>query len=92
LSALGIDVSAIRLVTEHHIGRALIVVDDECANLIAMVAGTNAAMDVDDLEVLESVGPGDIALLHLEVPLWVVSVSARVQPRRSGRPEPLYLC
>ena len=85
LLALGIDVAAIRVAPDRPTGHALIVVDDAGENSIVLVAGANAAVAVDDLQVLESVGPGDIVLLQLEVPLAVVTAAARLASARRAR-------
>ena len=82
LLALGIDVAPIRVQPDCPTGHALITVDEAGENSIVVVAGANAAVTVADLVVLESVGPGDILLLQLEVPLEVVAAAAR---RASGR-------
>src|ERR1035437_10194375 len=71
LSALGIDAAPIRASPQAPTGHALITVDEAGENSIVVVAGANAAMALDDLEVLGSVGPGDVVLLQLEVPLEV---------------------
>jgi ribokinase len=85
LLALGIDVASIRVEPDCPTGHALIVVDDTGENSIVVVAGANSAVAVDDLQVLESVGPGDIVLLQLEVPLAVVIAAARRASARSAR-------
>jgi len=85
LLALGIDVAAIRVVTSCPTGHALVVGDDAGENTIISVAGTNAAVTVDDLGVLEAVGPGDIVMLQLEVPLEVVTVAMRRASARGAR-------
>jgi ribokinase len=82
LLALGIDVSAIRVGYDRPTGHALITVDQVGENSIVVVPGANAAVSVLDLEVLDSVGPSDIVLLQLEVPLEVVAAAVR---RASGR-------
>jgi ribokinase len=85
LLALGIDVASVRVAPDCPTGHALIVVDDTGENSIVVVAGANSAVAVDDLQVLESVGPGDIVLLQLEVPLAVVIAAARRASARSAR-------
>jgi ribokinase len=82
LSALGIDVASIRVAPHCPTGHALITVDQAGENSIVVVAGANAAVALEDLQVLESVGPGDIVLLQMEVPLEVVTAAVR---RASGR-------
>ncbi len=85
LLALGIDVAAIRVQPDCPTGHALITVDEAGENSIVVVAGANAALAVDDLEVLESVGPGDVVLLQLEVPLEVVTAAVRRTSARGAR-------
>jgi ribokinase len=85
LLALGVDVAAIRVTTSYPTGHAVVAVDDAGENSIISVAGANAAVTVDDLVVLEAVGPGDIVLLQLEVPLEVVSAAARRASARGAR-------
>jgi len=85
LSALGIDVASIRVAPGLPTGHALVTVDAAGENSIVVVAGANAAVAVDDLRVLESVGPGDIVLLQLEVALEVVVAAARRASARGAR-------
>src|SRR5680860_802052 len=85
LSALGIDVSGIRAQPDCVTGHALITVDEAGENSIVIVAGANAAVTVADLAVLDSVGPGDVVLLQLEVPLLVVAAAARRASNRGAR-------
>ena len=85
LSALGIDAAPIRVSPEATTGHALITVDDAGENSIVVVAGANAAVALDDLEVLELVGPGDIVLVQLEVPLEVVTAAVRRASARGAR-------
>jgi ribokinase len=77
LTALGVDAAGIRVVPDCPTGHGLITVDDAGENSIVVVAGANAAVAVQDLEVLDSVGPGDVVLLQLEVPVEVVSAAVR---------------
>jgi len=85
LLALGIDVAAIRVQPDCPTGHAFITVDEAGENSVVVVAGANAAVAVDDLEVLESVGPGDVVLLQLEVPLEVVATAVRRASTRGAR-------
>ena len=85
LSGLGIDVASIRVAPDCPTGHALITIDDVGENSIVVVAGANAAVAVDDLEVLESVGSGDIVLLQLEVPLEVGTAAVRRASARGAR-------
>jgi ribokinase len=85
LSALGIDVSGISARPDCVTGHALITVDEAGENSVVVVAGANAAVTVDDLAVLESVGPGDVVLLQLEIPLLVVAAATRRASTRGAR-------
>ena len=85
LSSLGIDVSGIHPQRDCVTGHALITVDEAGENSIVIVAGANAAVTVADLAVLDSVGPGDVVLLQLEVPLRVVAAAARRASNRGAR-------
>ncbi len=85
LSALGIDVSGIHRQRDCVTGHALITVDESGENSIVAVAGANASVTVADLAVLDSVGPGDVVLLQLEVPLMVVAAAARRASTRGAR-------
>ncbi|HXR68661.1 MAG TPA: PfkB family carbohydrate kinase, partial [Dermatophilaceae bacterium] len=85
LLALGVDVSAVRVQPGWPTGHALITVDEVGENSIVVVAGANAAVALEDLEVLGSVGPGDVVLLQLEVPLVVVAAAARRASTRGAR-------
>jgi len=85
LLALGINVASIRDTPGCPTGHALITVDDAGENSIVVVAGANAAVSVDDLQVVESVGPGDVVLLQLEVPLEVVTAAVRRASARGAR-------
>jgi len=85
LSALGIGAASIRVVPDRPTGHALIAVDEAGENTIVVIPGANAELGVDDLEVLESVGPGDIVLLQLEVPPGVVAAAARRASAKGAR-------
>jgi ribokinase len=85
LLARGVDVSAIRVQPDCPTGHALITVDEAGENTIVVVPGANAAVTFDDLTVLDLVGPGDVVLLQLEVPLEVVVAAARRGSARGAR-------
>ena len=85
LLALGVDVTAIRVQPDYPTGHALITVDQAGENSIVVVPGANAAVALEDLEVLRSVGPDDVVLLQLEVPLAVVAAAARRASARGAR-------
>jgi ribokinase len=85
LSALGIDASSIRVAPDSTTGHALVTVDDAGENTVVVVAGANARVCFEDLRVLESVGPGDVVLLQLEVPPEVVTAAVRRASSRGAR-------
>jgi len=85
LSARGIDVASIRVAPGCPTGHALIAVDEAGESSIVVVAGANATVDPDDLDVLGSVGPGDVVLLQLEVPSEVVTSAVRRASARAAR-------
>jgi ribokinase len=85
LSALGIDAAPIRVSPEAITGHGLITVDDAGENSIVVVAGANDKVALDDLQVLGSVGPGDVVLLQLEVPVEVVTAAARRASAQGAR-------
>jgi ribokinase len=85
LLGLGIDVAAVRVQLDCPTGHALITVDEVGESSIVVVPGANAAVGLDDLEVLELAGPGDVVLLQLEVPLVVVAAAARRGAARGAR-------
>jgi len=83
--ALGVDVAAVRVQPDCPTGHAFITVEEAGENSIVVVAGANAAVTVEDLEVLGSVGPGDVVLVQLEVPLAVVAAAVRRASARGAR-------
>ncbi len=85
LLALGIDVRGVRVQPRCPSGHALITVDEMGENSIVVIAGANAAVGLDDLAALHSVGPGDVVMLQLEVPVAVVAAAARLASDRGAR-------
>lgn len=75
LTARGVDATAVRQVTGPT-GTALVVVDHNGENTIVVVPAANAEVDVDDLDDLV-LGPADVVLLQLEIPLPVVEAAIR---------------
>jgi ribokinase len=79
LSADGIDVTLVRRVPGIASGVALIVVDDAGENAIAVAAGANAELTAADVAPLaDTIAPGDVLLLQLEIPLPAVIAAARL--------------
>lgn len=73
LAAAGVDTAALA-VADEPTGTALIVVDAEGENSIVVVAGANATVTADAVPAL---GPGDVLLVQLEVPLGTVADACR---------------
>lgn len=73
----GIDVSRVRVVAGEASGHALIAVDDGGENTIIVVPGANGRLGDTEIAAVDDLGPGDVLLLQLEVPLPVVCGAAR---------------
>ena len=85
LRSRGVDVSAVRTVEGIPTGQAWITVDDEGENSIVVIAGANAHVTADHLEDVSDLGPGDVLLLQLEVPMSSVAAAARTAHGRGAR-------
>ena len=65
-------------------GRAVILVDDDGENIIALVPGANAEAGAEDVErACGGLGPKDVLLMQLEIPLAAVGAAA-ARARKSG--------
>ncbi len=78
LRARGIDVSSVRTTTAAPTGQAWITVDDDGENAIVVIPGANGEVGPDALDALAALGPGDVLLLQLEVPMRTVAAAARL--------------
>ncbi len=70
LEAAGVDISACRVVEDEHTGLALIVVDDQGENQIAVASGANDRLDGAMIEAEVAAltpGPASVCLLGFEV-------------------------
>lgn len=85
LSRRGIDVSGVRTLEGQASGHALIAVDDGGENTIIVIPGANGHLDDTDVARVDDLGPGDVLLLQLEVPLPVVCGAARRAAHRGAR-------
>jgi ribokinase len=82
----GIDVSLVRRVSSAASGVALIFVDDEGENSIAVAPGANSELGPEDVAPLAQVlDAGDILLVQLEIPLETVEAAVRVAASRRAR-------
>jgi ribokinase len=84
LRSRGVDVTAVRTLAHVPTGQAWITVDDEGENSIVVIAGANAEVAPDDVGLLD-LGPGDVLLAQLEVPLRTVAAAARSAHGRGAR-------
>ena len=84
LAERGIDVSGVAVV-DGPSGHALITVDDAGENAIVVIPGANAAVGEVALQSLGDLGPGDVLLMQLEVPLPTVAAAARHAAHRGAR-------
>lgn len=78
LRSRGIDVSSVRATTAAPTGQAWITVDDDGENAIVVIPGANGQVGPEALEPLAALGPGDVLLLQLEVPMRTVAAAARL--------------
>lgn len=77
LGELGIDTSGIRTVAGVSTGHALIVIDDLGENTVVVTPGANGHVGPDEVAEADSLGPGDVLLLQLEVPRRAVCAAVR---------------
>jgi ribokinase len=82
----GIDVSLVRRVSNAPSGVALIFVDDEGENSIAVAPGANSDLRPNDVAPLAHLlDAGDVLLVQLEIPLETVEAAVRVAAARRAR-------
>lgn len=75
----GIKTDFILRDAENATGVALILVDAHGENSISVAPGANFALTADEVEAaLQEIGPADVVLLQLEVPMAVVERAARL--------------
>lgn len=85
LADAGVDCSAVRVVPGAPTGLAVIPVDAHGENSIIVVAGANSRLSERDVEdAMVGVGPGDVLVLQLEIPLGVVRHAARLARERGA--------
>ncbi|HIQ20576.1 MAG TPA: ribokinase [Planctomycetes bacterium] len=64
---------------EHHTGVALIIVDEQGENLIAVAPGANFAIRPEEVQgAAERIRSADVVLLQLEIPIETVAFTARL--------------
>lgn len=72
-------------VGEVRTGRALITVDATGENAIVVDPGANGCLDESALDALADLGPGDVLLCQLEIPLGIVAAAVRQAAAREAR-------
>ncbi len=81
----GVDTSFVRRLGDAPTGTATILVEDGGENMIAVTAGANEHLDSDDAESACGVlGPGDVLLMQLEIPLPTVREAASLAAARGA--------
>ena len=85
LRSRGVDVSAVRVEPGAATGQAWITVGADSENAIVVIPGANADLTLEDLEPVSDLGPGDVLLVQLEVPMPVVAAAARRAHGRGAR-------
>lgn len=85
LRSRGVDVSAVRVEPAAATGQAWITVGADSENAIVVIPGANADLTLEDLEPVSDLGPGDVLLVQLEVPMPVVAAAARRAHGRGAR-------
>lgn len=78
----GVDVGCVRTVAGVATGQAWIAVDDAGENAIVVIPGANGRVEADSLPDL---GPDDVLLVQLEVPIATVARAARAAHGRGAR-------
>lgn len=85
LGRFGVDTSRMQVVPDAPTGTAIIYVDDSGENMIVVAPGANHRMSSTDVGSLAGIGPGDVLLMPLELPLDVVADAARHAASRGAR-------
>jgi ribokinase len=85
LQRRGVDVTRLRVVEGAASGHALIAVDDHGENSIIVIPGANTSLGDVEVSAVDDLGPGDVLLLQLEVPLPVVCSATRRAAHRGAR-------
>jgi ribokinase len=85
LAAFGVDTSRMEIVAGVPTGTAIIYNDSEGENMIVVAPGANHRMGHADLAKLDDLGPGDVLLMPLELPLDVVAAAVELGASRGAR-------
>ncbi len=77
LKKLGVDVRGVHVTAGSPTGHALIAVSHVGENTIVVIPGANGEVGEADLGPIDALGPGDVLLAQLELPLDVVAAGVR---------------
>lgn len=77
LTAHGVTVDGVALASDTSTGTAIIEVDETGENSIIVIPGANHSVGSDHLGPVDELGPGDVLLAQLEIPLPVVAEAVR---------------
>lgn len=81
----GVDTSGVRRLGDAPSGTAIILVEDGGENMIAVTGGVNEHLDYDDAATAcADLGPGDVLLMQLEIPLPTVREAASLATARGA--------
>lgn len=81
----GVDVSRLVLEPEVPTGTALIMLNAERDNMIVVAPGANHHVDGDQVAALEDLGPTDVLLMPMELPLDVTAAAITAAAERGAR-------
>jgi ribokinase len=86
LESAGVSLTYLRVDAGYPTGVALIMVDDEGNNLIAVLPGANGQVSVDDVDAArDAIGRSAVVVLQLEIPLDTVMHAATVAREMGAR-------
>ena len=85
LKKFGVDVRGVHVTSGSPTGHALIAVSEDGENTIVVIPGANGEVGEGDLGPVDALGPGDVLLVQLELPLDVVAAGVRRAAARGVR-------
>ena len=85
LAALGIGTSLTVAAPGVPTGQAMVTLDDAAENAIVVVPGANAALAPEHLGAVDDLGPADVLLVQLEIPMRTVVAAVRRASARGAR-------
>jgi ribokinase len=87
LAAAGVDTTRLRTQDDRETGMAVVLVARDGENAIAVAPGANQAVTADDVRTAaEELGPADVVLVQMEIPLSVVVGAVAAAAAAGSRP------